>query len=385
MSLNSKAFHYAALTPPEGAEYDPYYGWEEKKLPQITNQKGDRLLSHKDYHHIASAVRNRFSDNLHAFCQREGLNVIQVSHEDFLKYERGTMDFRDWLEGVCADKGLNVNDADICIIGPCVKPLESVTRKLQDRIKGPEEVPDYLRTTLVALKKNPGSRRNRVCLSLLDRLIGAISVEEDGTPRARKDLLFKPHKDRAFRAYKVAWDTDLGPVDPLYQDEGIPQEIRNKMTMLMEQAGHVMSSEVQVKLESQMGIDRFSRQVLMALERSANRATLAFASGTAYSERELNRQINRMELWKKTVNKWGRLLYDRLAQDSGLNRFLAPELITERRALSAQEIIRQIKGDMRELRCSLFLRKQIRQALIETGVFAEENRALIGKLEPLHF
>lgn len=324
-------------------EYNPKKGWSSAAQPESN-------LSAADYHTLAKAAAPNLYEQTVGFCERHGFSYIHIPHHDFQNgYERqDALSFREWFKEYCREKGYNKEysaNIDVCIIGPCIKTLESAKRKTDTNEPTPDRNVDYLRTMIVAMKKT-GNYRNRHSLDTLAYAMNAI--EGDQETIAIKNYYYTPHAKTGFRGHKSLWITEAT------EESGY--------------AGMSILSEIKIEHESQMEIDKLTRRFI-DIDRSWENASLGSFWKTVCGTRAASPKS--LDNTTDVITGWGRLLYNRMFEDSGLTRFLNPELEHLYRAETWPHIIEQISSSGKEINATRY--RDLRRAVYESGILTSKQ------------
>lgn len=323
------------------AAYNPKKGWSSAAQPI---QGG----SVEEYLAIAEDAKDDLKKQCEEFCHDHGFGFIWIPHEAFVKYERSHQGFREWLDEYCQQHGLNAR-TDICFVGPCTKTQESAERKTQTGNPTPDRVIDYLRVMPVVLKQNT-TQRNRDSLATLERMMQ--TMESDQRSIARKNYFWEPHDGTGMRAHKSLWVCKAGP------------DSNN--------ADFEILAEIKVEHESQMDIDKLTRNFLNISRNSRRYAFGAFAAAAEFLD-HLGCKIAaghsvRAEQNDRIANKWGKMLYDRINCDASMDRFLDPDLLSNKAApLNYGAIRARIKEDLHGFPKPI--QKLLISALVDLNIF----------------
>jgi hypothetical protein len=330
----AEVFEESSAAPEESAEahYNPSHLW--KKTTQPT--KG---LTVEGYCALAEAASSAFSQQITNHLQKNNLSYVAISHADFLDYEQSTQRFKPWFEKYCAARGLNPI-VDICIVGPCVKTIESAGRKMtygsQEQIEGNL---DYLRAMPIVMRP-PISRAKEQGLATLQRYMRAAEYSDNGQQRPRKNCLHTPHQDTGHISHKTAWRINIPEGD---------------------MKGLQIDGELKITHVDIMDVDWLTRKFL-----DMQRGALSAAERLA----PYPNAAAKMQNYAHTAQKWSKILYNRAAWDAGMERFLASDdLRIANRPAPHMQIYRELKADLKLIGCNNSQRDAIIQRVIDSGAF----------------
>jgi hypothetical protein len=311
MTLAGKKFATAAAE-----AYDYKKGWDKLEQP-------DPDLSARDYIELAKHAAPGLSQKARDFCDENGLSFVEIPHSIFAdEYEKGTIPFRQWLNDYCERNHLPKN-AQIAIIGPRIKSLESAERKQGDKDKKPSQNADYLGIMMVTLKSGMPVKgyKDKKDHALLAKVIDVI--ENDPRSLARKNSYWRPNEVTGFRDHKSIWQEDITSGE--FKDWAIHGEIK-------------------VEDESQMDVDRQTRNHSIALSRKTG-TYLSNLYSSVGSYANITGQSRRAKERSDFTTRVGIQIYNRVFADNGFNRFMDPALVHEYTPMSHAEIIRMILNE----------------------------------------
>ena len=311
MTLAGKKFATAVV---EG--YDPKKGWEELEQPVPD-------LSPRDYIELATHAAPGLSQSARDFCDENGFSFIEIPHSIFAdSYEKGTIPFRPWLNDYCERNHLPKN-AQVAIIGPRIKSLESAERKQGDKDKRPSQNSDYLGIMMVMLKSGTPLKgyKDKKDLAALAKAIDAI--EKDPRSLARKNSYWRPHEVTGFRDHKSIWEQVI-------TSGGFK--------------GWPMHAEVKIEDERHMDVDRQTRNQIIALSRQTGTWLSALHSSVAFDS-NISGHSRRAKERSDFTTRVGIQIYNRVFADNGFNRLMNPELAHDYAPKSHEEIIKMILNE----------------------------------------
>lgn len=310
----------------DAAMYDPKAGWRTTAQPE-------QGCSNSEYIAIAQDAVNDLIDKQDTFLNKHGYSYVRISHNDFLKFENGPQTFRSWFNQHCDENNLD-SDVDVCLIEPCVKSHESADRKTATGSMEPDRVVDYLRCMDIILKKSPKSKRNKASLDVLENFIKDIENYQETI--ARKNYFFIPHEKTGMRASKALWTAKA--------EKGSEYE------------GYEVLAENKVEHESQMDIDKLTRNFMNEGRRSQVFMSTVFskcvgAKGSDQDHKTARAHSVRSAKLDKKLTNLGIALYHRINQDAGLNqtRFVNPQLLDKLTPLPIEKILEKIETEIRKL------------------------------------
>jgi hypothetical protein len=306
---NKSNFAIAAEKP-----YDPKKGWEEREQPIAG-------LTPQDYIELATHAAPGLSQSVRDFCDENGFSFVEIPHSVFAdSYEKETVPFRTWLNDYCERNHLPKN-AQIAIIGPRIKSLESAERKAEE--KKPGKNADYLGIMMVVLKNGAPVKGHKDKKDLVPLTKAIEAIEKDTRSIARKNTYWEPHEITGFRDHKSIWE---------------------QVITSGEYKGFPIDAEIKIDHESHMDVDRQTRNQIIALSRktgtwlSTLHASVAFDSNiTGHSRRAKERS--------DFTTRVGIEIYNRVFADNGFNRLLNPELVHEYAPKSHEEILKMILNE----------------------------------------
>jgi hypothetical protein len=277
-----------------GDPYDPFSGWSNLAQPIAA-------LDSKSYREFAQEGREPLKERMVAFCDANNLSHVIIPQEDYRAgFEKGSKKFHEWFEEYCRMHGMNPA-VKVAIIGPCVKDEGSTDFK--SKIRPAARVKDYLRGMYIFLEGNTAKSAKKSLNNMADA-IDSIQSDERFKTLGRKNNLHTP-KENGYRSYKAAWNVPLGGVF----------------------AGKEMMAEIKIEHESQQDLNRMTRR-FMNYSRST-RDAMENIYPNCISERGGNRDFRiaskKASLMQRNVedlDKFSRLAYNHVHEQSGLNRFL---------------------------------------------------------------
>jgi hypothetical protein len=227
----------------------------------------------------------------------------------YAEFEHGSLPFRKWLEGYCAETGQSLAAAHVLVVEPCVKPLESALNKIANK---PAEraayTKDYLRAEIIGLKKGSHSSQIRMIGEIID------SLDNDPMTVARKNQFHTPHEDTAYRGYHAVWRCEVPDDQPL--------------------EGFAILAEVKFEHETQQDLNRLTRKIqLISRTKDAVQREFYDRCGT-----EFPFNYNRIERKVVALEELGIVAYDYIHAENGFNKFLDPRLQASHTPLSAAEL-----------------------------------------------
>lgn len=312
-----------------GAAYDPKKGWAQASHGYATtNEMGDTStdLPVEEYIELAEGVFPAVEDNSHQFMVDNRFSYIRIPIEDFQAYEKSPLNFREWLDKYCEERGLD-SRSDFAIVTR-VKTLESAQRKNGIVAMPSGSVPDYIGEHFIALKQRFCPKNSR-SLDTMERAM--IASEKDAI--ARKNYLWVPHDKTQFRAHKTMKMATV-PTGPHPALEGREHPLAGCNIMVERKIAH----------ESQMDVDKLTRKFIdigRSVQNGQVKLINAFSSGATSSSRdrkELHSTCFREERRQKAIDALGALLYAKVFEDSGMNRFLNPKKADNYSALDANAL-----------------------------------------------
>lgn len=307
--------------PYRDASYNHKKGWSTTAQPYSRLTVGD-------YHQIASLSQNDVRKKSQQFMDKNDFSYIEISHEEFLSFEKGRDNFRQWLDNVCKERGVS-SRADFLIVGPRVKTRESGDRKTIDDGTDPDRIVDYSGVMFVALKQHPKAPKNKDSLNTLVKAIN--SIESDDETLAHKNLFWRPHQITKFRGHYSLWTVKAAakePEDKVYEDYDI-------------------LTEVKIEHESQMDADKLTRRFLN-IGRAAKGAQAQFSSNAKNLGKRSYKQAVIEQQKDQAITALGATIYNRVFTDAGLVRLMDPKLYGAFAALSTKAILATAKETVKE-------------------------------------
>lgn len=334
MTLAGKKFATAAAEP-----YDYKKGWDKLEQP-------DPDLGARDYIELATHAAPGLSQSARDFCDENGLSFVEIPHSVFAdEYEKRTIPFRQWVNAYCERNHLPKN-VDVVIIGPRIKSLESAERKQGDTDKRPSQTADYVGIMMVAMKKGAPvkGRKNKKDLAVLEKVIDAI--EEDPRSLARKNSYFHPNDVTGHRDHKSIWEIVIASGG--YK-------------------GWKMHGEVKVEDESQMDVNRQTRNHSMALSRKTGTYLSTLHSSVA-SDSNITGHSRRAKERRDFTTRVGVESYNRFFADNGFNLLMDPALLHKHAPMSHEDIIRMIFTEARKNSTTRGQAEHLITGVINSGV-----------------
>lgn len=324
------------------AGYDYKRRWDSTAQPELLTS--GKPLPVEDYIAIAQDAAPDMMDQIGTFMEANGMTYNVIPHGAFRsEYEKGprALDFRTWYEDYCEKAGMNPQ-VDMCIIGPRVKTDESASRKTGTNDTLPDRNRDYLAFMGVVLKKR-SNLKNKFSLDTMGAAVERLENYEGVL--AHKNYLYRPHEHTGIRYHATLWMA-TAPAGKMME-------------------GMRVLGEFKLEHESQMDLDKLTRSFI-DMERSSVRSLFSMCSlpGTKAwtSQRSINERTD-------TVVQWGRMLYDRIFEDAGFGRFLAPDARAQHAAEKWNHILDHMISTSKAIDAPSV--KNMMQAICESAVLQQ--------------
>lgn len=273
-------------------EYNYSLGWSSSAQP-VESLEGHEYLK------LAAQGVEAFRQDLTDYCRRQHLKFIEIPHSDYrIQFEKGKQRFNDWLKDYCQHNGLPQN-ADIAIVGPCVKDENSSDFKTSAR--SPDRVRDYLRAMVIVLEGS-SKKTTPKSLNTMGNIIADLDFFDGFGTVARKNYFFKP-KENGYRAYKSGWIVSIPGGLGMFAElkiEHAAQQDANRMTRRF------------------MGISRQARDAMEGFYPRCSSLGSNDSRNTHHNCARLQQRINDLDAFSKAV-------YATIHDKAGLNRFLSPQ------------------------------------------------------------
>lgn len=301
MDLSSISKWFSAEAAKTQSSYNYALGWSSTSQP-AANQIPNLITT--EYLELAEVgvpvLRAKFLE----FCQRSNLTVIEIPHEDYREgFERGNLPFRPWLNAYCAEKGLNPN-ANIAMVGPCVK--DEGSSEFKEKTRTADRVRDYLRVMGIFLE-GPTRKTSIQSLDNMGDAFVAMETDEMVPSVARKNYMHTPKSSGGFRAYKSAWV--IGLAEPYDEFE--------------------MLAEVKFEHEKQQDLNRMTRRFMTIKRHAQDHMATYYPTCTSSNEKHFGTaasNLQRIQRRATDLDNFAKAAYDQGHHQSGLNRFLNPEI-----------------------------------------------------------
>lgn len=294
MSSIIKDWLSSAEQPSVPSDYKPFLGWSNLAQPV-------EGLDSTSYLELANRGVDSLKDKITSFCENNRLSYVIIPHDVYRQsFEKGQSRFRPWLQAYCNLHGLNAN-ADIAIVGPCVK--DGGSTEFKSKARQADRVRDYLRTMMIVLQ-GPTQKTAKKSLDTLADTIDTLQSDDRFATLARKNYLYSP-KSNGYRAYKAAWNVPLPGAFSEWE----------------------MLAEIKIEHESQQDLNRMTRRFMGIMRQARDAMEKVYStcsSGECGEHRNMHSNMSRLQHRVDELDAFSRMAYDYGHGLSGLNRFLDP-------------------------------------------------------------